>query len=103
MFEIGRDDVVARLDSPLIAMLRPSVQLSVKIQRSGASPWKNWLSRAAVSSSIARPPRPCDARPGRGWRALVGAEAVEGLVDRLGLGKAGGGVVEVDHGIVSGG
>ena len=59
--------------TPLKAMFRASVQLSVKTNRSGSLPWKSWLSKCRQSSRTRSEARAIlwPARPGlaRLWRA----------------------------------
>ncbi len=84
--------------SPLMARFSPSVQFMREdpaLGRLAAEELVEAMTRVVEHSlrgdghAVPRPPGVGQARAG---------EAVERLVDRLGLGKTGGGVVEVDHG-----
>jgi len=80
--------------TPLNAMFRASVQLSVKTKRSGLDREQLFKRCRRYRGCVGLEGHLVPARPD-GPRTA--GEAVEGLIDGCGLGKTGCGVVEVDH------
>ena len=91
-------DVIARLDDPFDRQVQSVGAVEREDPALGGFAAKELVER--VPRRVERPlggdghAVPCPARV----RQAGASEPVQGLIDRLGLGKAGGGVVEVDHG-----
>ena len=98
VLQVGRDDVVAGLDHALdrqVQSVGAVVSEDPALGRLAAKELVEPMSRV-VEHPLGRHGHPM---PGPAGVGQAGSrEAVEGLIDRLGLGEAGGGVVEVDHG-----
>jgi hypothetical protein len=97
MLEVGRDHVVAGLDSPFDRQVERIGAVERKHPALGAGAAEELVERVpgCVECPLGgnRHPVPCPPRVRQG-RAR---KTIEGLVHRLGLGEAGGGVIEVDH------
>src|ERR1700678_3199003 len=97
MLEVGGDDMIAGLEGPLDR----DVQSVGAIEREDPALGRGALEELVehVTSRVKFPfggdshPVPCPARV----RQAGAGEMVKGLIDGLGLGEAGGGVVEVNH------
>ena len=98
VLEVRSDHVVARLDRPLDGQVQPIGAVEREDPALGALPLEELVEGVPAvvedplrgqGHPVARPTGVGQGRPGK---------LVERLIDGLGLGEAGGGIVEVDHG-----